>query len=217
MSSSFIFQLFLGYELIHLQNHNHHAMFSFRATLPWGASRCGSEASCRCGSWARGVCGFGDPFLRTSHEVNVMVTYSSLFFSKCDEFDSSSMWYKPIHHFKGQVFMALLSSFTSWDLCTCRRMRATIYTIERPLPSSWSMLISVWSLGSPILRDWLYCVLHFFVWVLYDWNTVWKKKVETFEKSFWLSTGWNTFFFQLVVSGPHIVANQLKKFWDGLT
>ena len=30
----------------------------------------------------------------------------------------------------------------------------------------------------------LISVLHFFVWVLYDWNTVWKKKVETFEKSF---------------------------------
>ena len=95
-------------------------------------------------------------------------------------------------------------------------MRATIYTIERPLPSSWSMLISVWSLGSPILRNLsAFCI--FFVCVLYDWNTVWKKKVETFEKSFWLSTVRNIFLFQLVVSGSHIVANQLKKFWDGLT
>ena len=185
-------------------------MFSFRATLPWGASRCGSEASCRCGSWARGVCGCGDQFLRTSHEVNVMVTYSSLFFSKCVELDSSSMWFgmifRPIHRFM-TGFHACFILFYFLNLCTCRRMRATIYTIERPLPSSWSMLISVWSLGSPILWDWLaFCICLGSVWLEYFMD---KNKVETFEKSFWLPTGWDIFFFNLLFQG-HRVAHRCK-------
>ena len=42
---------------------------------------------------------------------------------------------------------------TSLDVFICHRMRAMICTTGRPLPSSWSMLISAWFLGNPILRE----------------------------------------------------------------
>ena len=186
------------YELIHFQHHNHDAMFSFRAPLPWGASRCGSEASCRCGSWARGVCGFGDPFLRTSHEVHVMVTYSSLFFSKCVELDSSSMWFgmifRPIHRFMTGFhasfilfyFFGICAHVAGWEL-RFTRSKGLCQVLDRCWYPFGPLEVPFYGIDSRSAFFWFgFCMIG----ILYG-----KDKVETFEKSFWLSTVRNIFSF----------------------
>ena len=70
--------------------------------------------------------------------LNSQTRYCFILFRRCINF----------HHF---WFSQDLDSFFLDFMC--HRMRAMICTTERPLPSSWSMLISVWFLGSPILRD----------------------------------------------------------------
>lgn len=54
-------------------------------------------------------------------------------------------------------------SWLPWISLICGRMRATICRTGRPLPSFWSMPISVWFLGNPIQRDCL-AYLRYFVW-----------------------------------------------------
>lgn len=99
--------------------------------------------------------------------------------------------------------------FTFWDLCTCRRMRATIFTIERPLLSSWLMPISVWSLGRPIPRDSWNRDWFFLGVVLRGWNRpetfcmigVWKEKQgRNLRKKVSTLHCWNLLFFCLGVA-----------------
>ena len=127
-----------------------------------------------------------------------------------------------IHHFMTTCSCLFYPGpFIFWDLCTYRRMRATIYTIERPLLSSWSMPISVWSLGCPILLDSWSRELFLFGGALRGWNrpqtlgmiAVWRKQIKqgrNLRKVVSTLHCWNLFFFNF--GGRTQVAKQLKIF-----